>query len=848
MPQYIKKILLGITFLGLTLIASAQFGDDTLTTSNIKINSSFNFRNQLFIGATAGDSIATKEYIDGLLAIDDNSVTLTGNTQYYIPFVKTTGQDTITTDTGFKYTTVANPPAGYIFSGNKTVNSTADYLGFNGSFKAMFGVFGNAPSAIHIGASSSTPALYNADLGLSGSANRVAISGGINAWNSSSNSAPFSFLHSSTSNPSYATFSITRRPVGAFITTLTLLDILEDTVTTSGSTAKYINVRNLSGSKFSVDRNFTTVGNTLAVTSNQTIGGNLVINGNITLVGTATGDFGAGGGAGEIDTIDTPTSNRTAYFGAPNRLGSTNTEYSNGTYKSTTGGSDTVWYILQSAATYPSLIFENSAAGTFLLGTNSSSGTMFNFNNTGAGKIMAGTVGSSGTGVHLVLSNSAANSTGILIESSNTVAGSTPLTIRKNNTTGDFLKLTDLSAVNKFTVNGIGWPFVNDTVAYQWVAYHGGTGGVIQDDDSLYIRPVNEGTVTGNSRGLNSVDLQVSRIAATQVASGTSSTILGGLRNTASGSYSLAGGHSAQANGAYSVAIGYSNISSNSYSLSLGGTNNTSSGSRSTSIGGTTNLASGNNSIAMGFYNTAHDYGEISLGFFSTVSTGSASVITPSNIIFKVGNGLSTLDKRDAFHIRYDGLATFTNAVNTEDSIGINGSYIDSWADVMNNYGGVTVSGTPVVSQGVLWTDANTIKGDDQFVYHSGTDSYIIYGGLRFQDTRYTLPDTGWLAIDNGGNTFASLVTNAAHGLIMPLPNIFYLLKDQKDGEIAWYYSPDKGKTVEKTYGLKGDPGAAIQQLQAAIEIQYRHTRLLYIIISILSLVLVVFGFKIYKK
>lgn len=99
-----------------------------------------------------------------------------------------------------------------------------------------------------------------------------------------------------------------------------------------------------------------------------------------------------------------------------------------------------------------------------------------------------------------------------------------------------------------------------------------GTGAIIAG-------PMPDGTATGgNARGTNSFDFQTSRQAATQVASGANSIIIGGIRNTTSGSYSLAGGHSNTASGEGSVAIGGGfaagygfNVASGQNSVVIGG-------------------------------------------------------------------------------------------------------------------------------------------------------------------------------------------------------------------------------------------------------------------------------------
>lgn len=60
----------------------------------------------------------------------------------------------------------------------------------------------------------------------------------------------------------------------------------------------------------------------------------------------------------------------------------------------------------------------------------------------------------------------------------------------------------------------------------------------------------------GNARGTNAIDLQTVRTNASEVASGTRSSILGGEDNTASGTDSVAGGKGSTANAANSLAIG----------------------------------------------------------------------------------------------------------------------------------------------------------------------------------------------------------------------------------------------------------------------------------------------------
>ena len=83
---------------------------------------------------------------------------------------------------------------------------------------------------------------------------------------------------------------------------------------------------------------------------------------------------------------------------------------------------------------------------------------------------------------------------------------------------------------------------------------------------------VPDGTVAGgNARGRYAVDLQMFRIANTQVASGHNSTVAGGWSNTASGAYStVAGGWGNTASGEYSFATNVENFATGTASSAFG--------------------------------------------------------------------------------------------------------------------------------------------------------------------------------------------------------------------------------------------------------------------------------------
>ena len=109
----------------------------------------------------------------------------------------------------------------------------------------------------------------------------------------------------------------------------------------------------------------------------------------------------------------------------------------------------------------------------------------------------------------------------------------------------------------------------------------GGGGGTVQGTDSTYdIRAANEGSMAGDSRADNTVDLQTDRFATTQVASADSATISGGKWNTASGDSSTVGG-------------GRGNIASGSNSTVAGGNGNDATAENASVLGGFSNVAGG---------------------------------------------------------------------------------------------------------------------------------------------------------------------------------------------------------------------------------------------------------------
>jgi len=136
------------------------------------------------------------------------------------------------------------------------------------------------------------------------------------------------------------------------------------------------------------------------------------------------------------------------------------------------------------------------------------------------------------------------------------------------------------------------------------------TAGFVNSDIALLAKgtgatlaQVPDGTaVGGNKRGTSATDLQKNRTSASQIASGTSSVISGGLDNTASGNYSIVGGGQRN-NCSNTLAVicgGQDNVANGGYTFVGGGQSNSATALRSTVAGGVSNTASATSATVCG--------------------------------------------------------------------------------------------------------------------------------------------------------------------------------------------------------------------------------------------------------
>lgn len=143
------------------------------------------------------------------------------------------------------------------------------------------------------------------------------------------------------------------------------------------------------------------------------------------------------------------------------------------------------------------------------------------------------------------------------------------------------------------------------------------------------------GTAAPDARGQGAVDLQTSRAATTQVASGNYAVVSGGENNSANYDYSVvSGGRQNSAGQGYSVVSGgWNNSAPGWYAVVSGGLNDSASGWHSAVVGGRENVSGGENSFVGGGGkdNSGFGAGNRAQGKFSAITGGTGNVVTSSN-------------------------------------------------------------------------------------------------------------------------------------------------------------------------------------------------------------------------
>jgi hypothetical protein len=243
------------------------------------------------------------------------------------------------------------------------------------------------------------------------------------------------------------------------------------------------------------------------------------------------------------------------------------------------------------------------------------------------------------------------------------------------------------------------------------------------------VASIPDGTATGgNARGTNSVDLQTNIAAATNVASGNYSTILGGQSNTASsvygvvsggqlntastginatvvggksntasGNYSLSGGQNATASGTRSIAFGESAVATGTNSVCLGG--GSAQGAASTALAGSGNNALSTYSLAQGYVTETTLYGQVAFSGTAFVTDFSERGFCQQSTL--VANRAATLTTGGTTVLSLDGTGV-TNLIIPNGNNRV-WNVVASWAAVVT-----TITGTATgVSVGDVATECN---------------------------------------------------------------------------------------------------------------------------------------------
>jgi hypothetical protein len=171
--------------------------------------------------------------------------------------------------------------------------------------------------------------------------------------------------------------------------------------------------------------------------------------------------------------------------------------------------------------------------------------------------------------------------------------------LRADGAGGATLQASSIVITDNFTASP------NATVNHASIQATGDTTNVsvsvVPKGSGAFSLHVPDGTTTGgNARGANAIDLQTSRTAANQVASGTGSAIVGGQGQRASNTNSGCFAGANTVTGDHSGALAGSNTVSGNFAGSVGGQAGAISGARAGSVGGIYPTPSGTNSAVLG--------------------------------------------------------------------------------------------------------------------------------------------------------------------------------------------------------------------------------------------------------
>ncbi len=255
---------------------------------------------------------------------------------------------------------------------------------------------------------------------------------------------------------------------------------------------------------------------------------------------------------------------------------------------------------------------------------------------------------------------------------------------------------------------------------------------------------------TGDARGTTAVDLQLSRAASTQVASGTYASLTGGEDNTASGNWST-------------VVGGSGNTASGTQSTVISGADNVASGTLSTILGGANNEATALYAMASGRKSKAVHVG--ARVFSDQENADFTSTAQDQFLIRAAGNvGINTNAPSTALEVF--GTATATafsgDGANLTD---LNATQLTSGTVANTRLGDIKIANsTGVLTGGVLSIGAGTntysiSDGTGVIVDENGLLTSVSWTGKsNIVPTNLGSALLTWVSIDSGGNVSEHII------------------------------------------------------------------------------------------
>lgn len=252
---------------------------------------------------------------------------------------------------------------------------------------------------------------------------------------------------------------------------------------------------------------------------------------------------------------------------------------------------------------------------------------------------------------------------------------------------------------------------------------------------ALVMQAPDNGTLGGNKRGINAVDLQITRSVNTKVVTGEGS-FGAGKDNSVTGAYSAALGLNNTTKSIYNFVVGNGNeIGSNSSASIALGVSNVVSAANSFAVGSTNTIQAGStNSFALGSYNVITGASGIAIGSSNTLN-GSVGLALGSNNT--VGNASIALGSQNTS--TNVGCAVLSGSTNTNNGLAAN-NYLNS------PYGSVIIGG---LFNSIATNSSGMIGAGSSCKINAGTYAAILGGTNNQVNANYSVILTGRYVTDN---------------------------------------------------------------------------------------------------